>query len=50
MVPGVEDWSAGEKRLAARIIEAKASRDEALYLRQMQKHTRLRSAIIRLGS
>jgi hypothetical protein len=50
MVPGVEDWSIDEKRLAARIIQAKASRDEALYLTQMQKHTRLRAAIIRLGS
>ena len=50
MVPGVEDWSAGEKRLAASIIEAKASRDEALYLRRMQKHPRLRLAIIRLAS
>ena len=50
MVPGVEDWNVDEKRLAARIIQAKASRDEALYLTQMQKHTRLRAAIVRLGS
>jgi hypothetical protein len=50
MVPGVEDWSADEKRLAASIIEAKAGRDEALYLRRMQKHARLRLAIIRLAS
>ena len=50
MIPGVEDWSSDEKRLAARIIQAKASRNEALYLRQMQKHTRFRAGIIRLGS
>lgn len=50
MIPGVEYWSAGEKELAARIIQAKASRDEALYLRQMQKHARLRAALVRLGS
>jgi hypothetical protein len=50
MVPGIEQWSPGEKQLAARIIQAKASRDEALYLKLMQKHKRLRAAAIRLGS
>jgi hypothetical protein len=50
MVPGAEQWRLSEKQLAARIIQAKASRDEALYLTLMQKHERLRSAIIKLGS
>lgn len=50
MVPSLEDWSSSEKQLAARIIQSKASRDEALYLRQMQRHARLRAAVIRLGS
>jgi hypothetical protein len=50
LVPDLADWSSGEKQLAVRIIQAKASRDESLYLRQMQKHERLRAAMIRLGS
>jgi len=50
IIPGAEQWSLSEKQLAARIIKTKAGRDEALYLRLMQKHERLRSAIIKLGS
>ena len=50
MAPGIERWSLREKELAARIIQAKASRDEALYLKLMQKHKRLRAAAIGLGS
>ncbi|MEK6333388.1 MAG: hypothetical protein AABM67_00460 [Acidobacteriota bacterium] len=49
-VPGMRDWSDGEKELAVRIIQAKASHSEAVYLKLMQKHARLRAAIIRLGS
>jgi len=50
MVPGIGDWSAGERELGVRIIQAKAGRNEAAYLKQMQRHARLRAAIIRLGS
>src|SRR5713226_9893958 len=50
IVPGIERWSPDEKQLVARIIQAKASRDEALYLKLMQKHKRLRAGVIRLGS
>jgi len=50
MIPGVEQWSAGEKHLAAQIIRAKADSNEARYLRLMQKHTRLRAGIVFLGS
>jgi hypothetical protein len=50
IIPGVDQWSPGEKQLAARIILAKASRDEALYLRLMQKHDPLRAELLRLGS
>ena len=50
IVPGLERWSSSEKQLAVRIIQAKESRDESLYLRLMQKHERLRAAVIRLGS
>jgi len=50
MAPGIEDWRSDEKELAARIIQAKASRDEALYLKLMQQHAPLRAAVIRWGS
>jgi len=50
MIPGVARWSASEKLLAARIISAKASGDEALYLRLMQGHASMRTALIGFGS
>lgn len=46
----VGSWGAAEKRSLARIIHAKATRDESRYLNLMQKHTLLRSKIIKLGS
>ena len=50
MIPEIESWSASEKDLATRIIRAKGSTDEAAYLKLMQKHTKLRDAIINFGS
>jgi hypothetical protein len=49
MVP-LNAWNASEKQLAAQIVKAKAAGDEARYLQLMQGHTRLREALIRLGS
>lgn len=49
MIP-LDEWSSGDKQLAARIIEAKAVGDEARYVQFMHGHSRLRDAIIRLGS
>jgi hypothetical protein len=49
MVP-LNQWNASEKHLAARIVEAKAAKDEARYLQLMQGHSRLREALVRLGS
>ncbi|HEY5073314.1 MAG TPA: hypothetical protein VII34_01375, partial [Pyrinomonadaceae bacterium] len=49
MIP-IDRWEIGEQQLAARIIRAKAGRDEALYLRLMQEHSPLRAEMIRLGS
>jgi hypothetical protein len=46
----IRDWTGSEKELAARILLAKASNDEALYLKQMQKHASLRASLIQLGS
>ena len=46
----IDRWETSDKELAGRIIQAKGSRDEALYLELMQKHLPLRAAVIRLGS
>ncbi len=43
-------WSADEKRALVQVIRAKANSDESRYLKLMQKHARLRSAMIKLGS
>jgi hypothetical protein len=50
LVPDLETWTANDKQLAARVMRAKAGRDEARYLRLMQQHDRLRAAMIALGS
>lgn len=50
MIPEIEKWSASEKDLATRIIRAKGSADEAAYLKLMQKHRKLRNALISFGS
>ncbi len=49
MVP-IDSWESSDKQLVARIIRAKGSGDEALYLKLMQKHAPLRAEVIRLGS
>jgi hypothetical protein len=43
-------WSPSERRALAAIVRAKAGRLEATYLRLLQRHPRLRGALIRLGS
>jgi hypothetical protein len=50
MVPNLDRWSAAEKQGLVEIIRAKASPNEARYLKLMQKHSRLRSEMIKLGS
>ncbi len=50
MVPDLGRWSKAEKLALAEIIRAKAGSDETRYLKLMQKHSRLRAALIRLGS
>ncbi len=49
-IPGLADWPEADKRLAMAVIRAKMGPGETLYLRLMQKHARLRSEFIRLGS
>jgi hypothetical protein len=46
----IDVWSSADKQLATRIIQAKGSGDESLYLKLMQKHSALRAAVIRFGS
>jgi hypothetical protein len=50
LIPDLRMWTAEEKQLAVRIIRAKASSEEARYLRLMRQHDPLRAAMIKLGS
>jgi hypothetical protein len=50
LVPDLGRWTSVEKQQLVQVIKAKASRDEARYLKLMQKHARLRKEMIRLGS
>jgi len=50
LVPDLARWSTVEKQRLVQIIQAKAGKDEARYLKLMQNHQRLRQEIIRLGS
>jgi hypothetical protein len=49
-VPGLRAWTQEEKEDLIRIIRAKAKPDEMLYLHLTQRHGRLRSAFLTLGS
>jgi hypothetical protein len=49
LVPDLSEWDADEKRDVVRIIHARAGADESRYLRLLQKHSRLRGEIIRIG-
>jgi len=46
----IDEWKLADRQLAARIVQAKASREEALYLKLMQKHSLLRAEMVRLGN
>jgi hypothetical protein len=50
LVPDLGRWSTVEKQQLVQIIQAKAGKDEARYLRLMQRYSRLRKELIRLGS
>lgn len=43
-------WDESQKQLAVQLIRAKAAKDEARYLKLMQKHGAFRRALISLGS
>jgi hypothetical protein len=48
LIPDVDRWPAADQAALARILRAKNGRDETAYLRLMQKHKRLRSALLAL--
>jgi ribosomal protein S24E len=50
LVPDLRQWSSDEKECLHDIIRAKAAPDETKYLNLLQKHSRLRDAIVPLGS
>jgi hypothetical protein len=50
LIPDLAQWSSDEKLQLVKIIRAKSAGDEMRYLRQTQKHTRLRTELLRLGS
>lgn len=50
LIPDLPRWTEDEKRAAADIIRARAGTDESRYLRLLQRHSRLRAGIIKIGS
>ncbi|MDT5122006.1 MAG: hypothetical protein QOC96_1488 [Acidobacteriota bacterium] len=50
LIPDLARWTKDEKRDIVRIVCAKAGTAESRYLRLLQRHSRLRDAIIKLGS
>jgi hypothetical protein len=50
LIPDLKRWSREEKNNVTRIIRARYGAHESQYLRLMQRHPRLRAAMIRLGS
>ena len=50
MIPDLNRWDDSQRQLAVQVIRAKAGKNEARYLKLMQKHAALRRALIRLGS
>jgi hypothetical protein len=49
-IPDLSRWTPAEKHQLLKIIRAKSSPNEMPYLRQTQRHPRLREALLRLGS
>ncbi len=48
-LPGVQRWSAAEKRALARVIRAKGSRRESDYVRLFNRHPRLWRSLLKLA-
>jgi len=50
LVADVRSWSEEDKQLLVQIIRAKVGREELRYVRLLQRHGKLREAVLRLGS
>jgi hypothetical protein len=50
LVPSLSSWNHEEKRALLKIIRAKSAANEMRYARLLQKHRRLREALLELGS
>jgi hypothetical protein len=50
LVPKLRSWTSVETKALADIFRARCGRDEMRYLHLLQRHSRLRDAILRLGS
>jgi hypothetical protein len=50
LIPDLPRWTPHEKHQLVKIIRAKSAPNEMPYLRQTQRHPRLRSELLRLGS
>ena len=48
-IPDLARWSTRDRRALVEIIRAKGGPEERVYLRHMQRHRRLREAVLRLG-
>ncbi|MGI8918338.1 MAG: hypothetical protein ACR2H6_07020 [Pyrinomonadaceae bacterium] len=49
LIPNLDRWDGAAKQLLKEILSAKVRGDEARYLKLMQRHQRLRAAVIKLG-
>jgi hypothetical protein len=49
ILPGIERWSASDRRELVRVIRAKGGKRESDFVRLFDSHARLRRAIVRLG-
>ena len=49
LIPDLAEWSPREKERVIQIIRAKSGADESRYARLLQRHARLRAALIRIG-
>lgn len=50
LLPGLPGWTREEKTALAGIVRAKSGKEEIAYLHRLQRHARLRRALLSLGS
>jgi hypothetical protein len=50
LIPDLQSWTPQEKRDLVKLIQSQATPNEMHYLRETQRHSRLRHTLLRLGS